>query len=232
MAILQADFGCFEEALSAMHESISVARENKDTACLNFSLSWLHHFRTVFNQNEVIQEEGLLSAFPSNSLSLLKTRAIDSKMWAVASSTMLSEARVMLAQGRNPYEVLERLYEAAHLNIEYNLQSAVGTQFLLQSSIFFRLGISSLSGSYCKLVTDCYSGDALAQDFLRARCRRASAAVVASEYKLAEQQLEGVVPDFQRNLHLRQFCTTTANILRLKRCLRRSVKINASPYLD
>ncbi|KKY28967.1 putative anaphase-promoting complex protein [Diplodia seriata] len=43
MAILQADFGCFSEAIAAMNETIATARENQDMNCLNFSLSWLNH---------------------------------------------------------------------------------------------------------------------------------------------------------------------------------------------
>ncbi|GME39785.1 hypothetical protein GTA08_BOTSDO02237 [Neofusicoccum parvum] len=39
MAILQADFGCFSEAIAAMNETIATARENQDMSCLNFSLS-------------------------------------------------------------------------------------------------------------------------------------------------------------------------------------------------
>lgn len=44
MAILQADFGCFSEAIVAMQEAISTARENDDMGCLNYCLSWLYHF--------------------------------------------------------------------------------------------------------------------------------------------------------------------------------------------
>src|SRR6202022_4873318 len=44
LAVLEADFGSYQEAVTAMQETVSVARENKDMGCLNFSLSWLYHF--------------------------------------------------------------------------------------------------------------------------------------------------------------------------------------------
>ena len=44
LAVLQADFGCLDEAVAAMLETVSTARENKDLACLNFALNWLYHF--------------------------------------------------------------------------------------------------------------------------------------------------------------------------------------------
>jgi len=38
LATLQTDFGCHKEAVSAMLETVSTARENRDIRCLNFAL--------------------------------------------------------------------------------------------------------------------------------------------------------------------------------------------------
>ena len=48
MAIMQADFGCFGEAIAAINETIATARENQDIACLSFSLSWLNHMARAY----------------------------------------------------------------------------------------------------------------------------------------------------------------------------------------
>lgn len=40
MAIVQADFGCSKESEWAILETINIARENHDHACLIFALSW------------------------------------------------------------------------------------------------------------------------------------------------------------------------------------------------
>lgn len=206
-----------------MNESIAAARENKDTACLNFSLSWLHHLQTVFNFDRVSGGEGPLADSSSSSLAYLRHKALDGRMWAVASSTMFSEARLSLSLGRRPYEALGRLYEASHLNVQHELQGAIGTQLLIQSSIFARLGITTLSTSNCKLVTDCFSEDALTQDTLRARCRRANAAVLSGDYREAEKLLKSVESDTHRNVQLHQLAVTINIMLKLKRCLYWSV---------
>ena len=48
MAILQADFGCFGEAIAAINETIATARESQDMTCLSFSLSWLNHMSKAY----------------------------------------------------------------------------------------------------------------------------------------------------------------------------------------
>ena len=61
LAVLQADFGCYTEAIPAMQEAIATARENKDTTCLNFCMSWLYHFgRTFPSEMQAIKDSGHL----------------------------------------------------------------------------------------------------------------------------------------------------------------------------
>ena len=97
LAILQADFGCYAEAIAAMQESISAARENKDIGCLNFSLSWLYHFGKA-HPNEVggIGKRGMMS-IEREGLSFLKTKAKETGMWSLWSTSLLSEAKLALS---------------------------------------------------------------------------------------------------------------------------------------
>lgn len=44
-SVLHADFGAWEQSVASMEECIAIARENQDTACLNFALSWLLYLR-------------------------------------------------------------------------------------------------------------------------------------------------------------------------------------------
>lgn len=97
MAIMQADFGCYSDAITAMHESIAMARENKDTGCLNFSLSWLYHFGATHpNEMEEIQKTGVLGT-DKEALSFIKAKAKESGMWSLLSTTFLGEASVALS---------------------------------------------------------------------------------------------------------------------------------------
>lgn len=99
VAILQADFGCHSEAIAAMDEAIATARENKDTSCLNFCLSWLFHFRTLQARNHKSGAgEKLLPGSDEENLAYLKSKAHDSKMWNVVSTTLLNEARLSLSK--------------------------------------------------------------------------------------------------------------------------------------
>ncbi len=98
MAILQADFGCFDEAIAAMNETIAMARENKDMDCLNFSLSWLYHFRTAYIGGRNTSVGGLMVGSDEQNLKFLKAEAKDRKMWSILSSTLLNEAKLCLSR--------------------------------------------------------------------------------------------------------------------------------------
>lgn len=101
VAILQLDFGCYSEAIVAMDEAIITARENQDTACLNFCLGWLFHFRSIQISN-VKTEAGkkVLPGSDEENLTYLKIKAHDSNMWNLVSITLLNEARTSLSKVR------------------------------------------------------------------------------------------------------------------------------------
>ena len=96
LAILQADFGCFSEAITAMQETISTARENKDMGCLNYSLSWLYHFGKA-HPKEIgeVQKSGVLGT-EKEALAFLKAKAKETNMWGLLSTSLLSEAKLAL----------------------------------------------------------------------------------------------------------------------------------------
>ena len=97
MAILQADFGCFSEAIAAMNETISTARENQDMSCLNFSLSWLNHLSKAYPRQ--MKQAGYAGALGEerDGLAYLKMKAKEMKLPNLLSSTLLSEAKMLLS---------------------------------------------------------------------------------------------------------------------------------------
>jgi anaphase-promoting complex subunit 5 len=102
LAILQADFGCHREAIPAMKEAISTARENKDVVCLNFCMSWLYHFGKSFPaEMKEMRDSGVLGS-EEESLAFLKTKAKDAEMWSLLSTSLLSEAKLGLQRVREP----------------------------------------------------------------------------------------------------------------------------------
>jgi anaphase-promoting complex subunit 5 len=100
MAILQADFGCFSEAIAAMNETIATARENQDTNCLNFSLSWLNHLSKAYPKE--MKRAGYVGMVGSEreGLQFLKAKAAETKTWNLFSSSLLSETKLLLSAVR------------------------------------------------------------------------------------------------------------------------------------
>ena len=98
MAILHADFGSYDDAVDAMNETVAIARENKDMACLNLGLSWLYHFRTTYGQTQTSKENSLVFESEEDTLAFLKSKAHEEKMWSIVSSTLLSEAKLSLSR--------------------------------------------------------------------------------------------------------------------------------------
>lgn len=97
LAILQADFGCYSEAITAMQETISTAREHNDMICLNYSLSWLYHFGKAHPEEMAeIREKGILGA-DKEALAFLKAKAKETNMWSLLSTSLLSEAKLALS---------------------------------------------------------------------------------------------------------------------------------------
>ncbi|KAL8826785.1 MAG: hypothetical protein Q9191_003584 [Dirinaria sp. TL-2023a] len=140
LAILQADFGCFSEAIVAMQEAISTARENDDMGCLNYCLSWLYHFGKE-HPEEIgeIRKSGVLGT-EKEALAFLKTKAKETSMWSLLSTTLLSEAKLALTSGESIPTAFECITKASHLNVTKRILNVVGSQMAMQSSIFGRLG--------------------------------------------------------------------------------------------
>lgn len=108
LAILQADFGCYSEAIPAMQEAIATARENKDVSCLNFCMSWLYHFDKAFPEETMeIHKSGMLGS-EAEVLNFLKSKAKEAEMWSLLSTTLLSETKLNLRNVGLMYLYMDR----------------------------------------------------------------------------------------------------------------------------
>ena len=101
MAILQADFGCFGEAIAAINETIATARENQDMTCLSFSLSWLNHMAKAYPKQ--MRGAGYMSMLGTerDALAFLKAKAKETKMYSLLCASLLNEAKLSLATARS-----------------------------------------------------------------------------------------------------------------------------------
>jgi anaphase-promoting complex subunit 5 len=222
LAVLQADFGCYQEAVTAMQETVSVARENKDMGCLNFSLSWLYHFGKA--HPKVINESGKTNMLgvEREGLVFLRTKAKEAGMWSLWSSALLSEAKIGLSSGESVATAFENIVRSSQLTITKNMMNNVGAQMMLQSSLWSRLGITRLSWSYCEVFLRCHSRLAPFDDILKFTCRAAYLLTEKGHYDEAMEKLEGLDANALRSLKVNQYWLMFRGILRLKRDLRRN----------
>ena len=97
LAALHADFGALTEALDAISEAISTAREHNDLACLNYSLSCLYHFGKVHPKTfKNFRAKGVIGT-DKEALSFLKAKAKEANLWDIFSTSLLGEARLSIA---------------------------------------------------------------------------------------------------------------------------------------
>lgn len=93
MSMLQADFGCYEEAVAAMNETIATARENKDNVCLHYALSLLQRLRSAVGRSLVHVDDTSARESADEGVLFLRAGARKDKLWTVEVSTLISEAR-------------------------------------------------------------------------------------------------------------------------------------------
>ena len=222
LAVLQADFGCFEEAVAVMLETVSTARENKDMACLNFALNWLYHFgkshpnliKSAVSTNMLgVEREGL---------AFLRIKAKETGMWTLWSSSLLSEAKLGMSNGESVATAFENMLKSSHLIVEKNMKSMMGPQMAMYSSLWARLGLVHLSRQYCDVFLSSYARSALFDDTLRFTCRVAQLSMERGRYEEAMELLESLNENSLRSWKANQYWLKYRGILRLRRDLHRN----------
>ncbi|ETN43363.1 uncharacterized protein HMPREF1541_02522 [Cyphellophora europaea CBS 101466] len=220
LAILQADFGCSSEAIPAMQEAIATARENKDTACLNFCMSWLYHFgRTFPSEMKAIRDSGILGN-ETEGLSFLKSRAKDAEMWSLLSTSFLSEAKLALQHGDSLSFVFESITKAAHINVSKATSNVAGPTLLMRASAFSRIGLAQLAWSSSETFLTCYSSEAPIGDVLKCTCRMTSFLAQRGRYSAIADTLSSVSPSTLRVLKYHNYWTFYSGLLKLRRLIR------------
>ncbi|KAK9448609.1 anaphase-promoting complex subunit 5-domain-containing protein [Limtongia smithiae] len=188
LAILQADFNCPQEAMCAIEETIKAARESKDNVCLNFALSWLYHYHKAH------PEYGLLKGTSQDTtIQFLKVKAKETGMVNLQSILYLTEAKSLLSSGGSATLVLEALVKSMHINTSVNLIESAGSQFLVQSVFWTRLGISTLSKFYNVAYSDIFdSQDLFLEDKVKLGCRLSLSILQAGYYDIALSMIDGM----------------------------------------
>lgn len=231
LAILHADFSCHEEAMSAMTEAISTARENRDVHCLNYCMSWLYHFGRSFPaQMAKVKETGILGN-EREGLQFLKSRAKEAEMWTLLSTTTLSEAKISLQRGESLAHVFENITKSQHINTVKNLTNCTGPALLMKATLFTRIGQTHMALSCGERFLLCHTADAPLEDVLKATVRQAN--LLSQMGRLAEsaEMLANIPTHILRVLKYQTYHTTVSSALRARRLLHRNNLVAASQII-
>ncbi len=222
LAVLQADFGCYNEAVAAMLETVATARENKDMACLNFALNWLYHFGKAHPKIIKGSDSTNMLGVEREGLSFLRIKAKETGTWTLWASSLLSEAKLGMSNGESVATAFENILKSSHLIVERNMKGMMGPQMAMHSSLWGRLGVARLSREYCDIFLSCHSRYALFDDTLRFTCRVAYLLAEKGQYGDAIEKLESLDENSLHSWKANQYWTKYRGILRLKRDLHRN----------
>ncbi|KAI8225261.1 hypothetical protein K4K57_005732 [Colletotrichum sp. SAR 10_99] len=200
LAVLQADFGCYKEAVAAMLETVSTARENRDMSCLNFALSWLFHFA-------------------KESLAYLRVKAKETGMWMLWASVLLSEAKLGLANGESVATSIELMVRSSHLVVERNMKSMFGGQLSIMIALWDRIGLASLSAMNCEIFLRCHARHSTFEDELKITARLAQQLVARGKFDEALQKMETLDENSLRAWKPNQYWFKYRGIIKLRRDL-------------
>ncbi|UQC89208.1 anaphase-promoting complex protein [Colletotrichum lupini] len=219
LAVLQADFGCYREAVAAMLETVSTARENRDMTCLNFALSWLFHFGRAHPDLVRDLEADSLLGTAKESLSYLRVKAKETGMWTLWASVLLSEAKLGLANGESVATSVELVVRSSHLIVERNMKNMFGAQLSILIALWDRLGLSQLSAMDCEIFLRCHARHSIFDDELKVTSRLASQLAARGKFDEALQKLEALDENALRSWKPSQYWYKYRGIIKLKRDL-------------
>ncbi|EFR02534.1 anaphase-promoting complex protein [Nannizzia gypsea CBS 118893] len=230
LALLQADFGCLGEAISAFQETIAIGRETHDMNCLNYSMTWLYHFGKISpDELAEIHNTGMLGA-DKEALAFLQTKAKEAEMWGMLSTALLSEGRLELANGGSIASTYESIIKASHVCITRGRQDSMGPQMMLHASLYNRLGLNHLTCSTYETFLECYSSFSPMDDNLWATFRWAQQLSKNGRNEEAMNLMNNLPADDLQPLKHQQTWAFNKGLLKLTRQLNRN-DVRASDHL-
>ncbi|KAI1456776.1 anaphase-promoting complex subunit 5-domain-containing protein [Annulohypoxylon moriforme] len=222
LAVLQADFGCYKEAISAMLETVSTARENRDMTCLNFALNWLFHFGRAHPEVTKELESNSMLGTGKESLAFLRSRAKETGMWSLWSSALMSEAKMSLSNGESVATAIEHLVRSSQILVERNMKNMIGSQLSINIALWDRLGITYLSMTTCEVFLRCHARHSIFDDELKVTSRQASILTLKGKYDEALGILEAMDANSLRAWKPSQYWHKFRGIIKLRRDLHRN----------
>ncbi|KAI5295277.1 anaphase promoting complex subunit 5 [Ascosphaera acerosa] len=204
LAVLQADFGCYAEAVAAIRETISTARELHDDSCLNFAMSWLYHFSKKYPDEVAdVRKTGMLGR-DDEALAFLQARAREAESWGLLATAHLSEARLLLQNVRLEVSMstqAPRLTRSMAKDLDKNPMPRQS----LYAAAYDRLGISHLAWLAFDVCDSCYPDAGTADDIAQASYRKVLMLIAQCRHEVALKILEDIpIETLPLKLHRRR----------------------------
>ncbi|KAJ5219865.1 hypothetical protein N7468_009069 [Penicillium chermesinum] len=232
LAIIQADFECFNEAISAVQEAVAIARESHDMNCLNFCMSWLYHFGKAFpEQMRDVQNSGMLGN-EKEGLAFLKAKSKETDMWSLLSTTLLSEAKLEMQQGDSLASIVESFVRASHVNVSKGLSNPTGAFMMLQSALYSRIGATHLSWLNTEIFRECYTEGHPYDDYVKLTFCNCQILAQKGNYKEAFARMNKIEPERLRAIKYNNSWTYYSGLLQLRRQICRDDKVAVEHILS
>ncbi|KAI3398622.1 hypothetical protein diail_8970 [Diaporthe ilicicola] len=222
LAVLQADFGCYKDAVSTMLETIATAREKRDQNCLNFALNFFYNFGLQHPHLVEDLESSSMSATGRETLAFLRVKAKETGMWSTWCSALLSEAKQGLLSGDSVASAFENITRSSHLLVERNLVNMIGTHISLNVAVWDRVGVASMSKMLCEVFLRCHAPNSMLDDTLKITCRLASILAMKGKYNEGMQLLENMDEDSLRTWRAKKYWQKMRALVKLRRDLHRN----------
>lgn len=201
LAICNAEFGCFGEAVTSILQCVTTARENQDTHCLNYALNWLYHFTQEHPQYAKDIEAANTLGSGKEGLAYLRARAKDVGMWVLCSAALLGEAKLILQNGESIATAFAKITRSSQLVLQYDLDTMLGALCSVTIALWDRLGLPVLSEADCDHFLNWSGGGAIVEDEIRVLCRLASHLTARGRYRAAFAMLERAVDPASLRTH-------------------------------
>ncbi|KAK4232302.1 putative anaphase-promoting complex subunit 5 [Podospora fimiseda] len=232
LAIVQSDFGCHKEAVSTMLETVATARENRDMTCLNFALNWFFHFGRAHPKLVRELENNSMLGSGKESLAFLRAKAKETGMWILWSSSLLSEAKLNMANGESISAAIEHIVRSSQVIVERNMKTMMGAQISMLITLWDRLGLAPLSTMESEVFLKCHATNSVFDDELRITCRLAGLLAGKGKYQEAFERLENMNANSMRSAKPHQYWNLYRALLKLRRDLHHNNLFAANAMLS
>jgi anaphase-promoting complex subunit 5 len=223
LAICNAEFGCFSEAVTSILQCVTTARENRDTECLNYALNWLYHFTQQHPQYVKDIEAANTLGDGKEGLAYLRVRAKDVGMWVLSAAALLGEAKLCLQNGESVATAFAKIVRCSQLILTHDLGTMLGALCSVTLALWDRLGLPALSNADCHHFLHWSRDDAIVEDEIRVVCRIAAHLAAQGRYSAALSTMESSAdPKALRTYRVRTYWTKMRAILHATRELHRN----------